>query len=372
MQNRRQLIKGAAGLALISSTRGLWLSHAAAASTEDLVAAAKAAGQTKVVVPAGTGVYHQTLKELFYDPFTKDTGIETVLYSAGSYSEVQAKVRAMSEANNMEWDIISPTSDTVQSPAFANYLENLGDCSELSNVVSEGMDGSCLGKAVLWSSAGAGLAYDENAFPNGGMKGWADFWDVKAFPGPRSLPNVGIPWQVLSAALVADGVEPKDVYPLDVDRAFRKLDELKPHIAAWWTSGDHSVQLFRSKEVVASMLWNGRAASLRNDGFPISFVWNGAMLDADALGIIKGAPHPIAAKALLNYLYSRPEAGAEFVKRLNYVLPNKHIGDFLDANMRSNLMTAPQNWPNIVKSDAVWLAENREKLIERWTAWISG
>ncbi|MFC3320549.1 ABC transporter substrate-binding protein [Mesorhizobium cantuariense] len=326
----------------------------------------------KVVLTAGTGVYYDALKELFYDPFTKETGIETVLVSTGGYSEVQTKVRAMSEANNMEWDVFATTYDTVRSPAFANYVEDLGDCSELPNVESEGVDGSCLGKAVLWAATGNGIAYDESEFPNGGMKNWPDFWDVKAFPGPRALPNFGSPWYVLSAALLADGADPKDVYPLDVDRAFRKLDELRPNIAVWWTSGDQAQQLLRTREVVATMVWNGRVATLRKEGFPISFVWNGAMLDADALGITKGAPHKIAAMALLNYIYARPKAAAEFAKRLNYAIPNKHADDFLDADVASNLPTAPENWSKLVKSDAAWLAENSQKLIERWTAWISG
>ncbi|MBB6414346.1 ABC transporter substrate-binding protein [Mesorhizobium sangaii] len=371
MPNRRHFIKSAAGLVLMSSAPSLWASRAAAASVDELVAAAKAAGQMKVVVSIGSGVYLDTLKELFFNPFTAETGIETA-FVGGSYSEVLTKVHAMSEADAMEWDIVTTTVDSVRSPTFANYVEDLGHCSQLSNVVSEGIEGSCLGNAVLWAATGNGIAYDESAFPNGGMKSWADFWDVEAFPGPRALPNYGTPWYVLSAALLADGVEPKDVYPLDLDRAFKKLDELKPNIAVWWTSGDQALQLLRTKEVVATMVWNGRVASLRKEGFPISFVWNGAMLDADAIGITKGAPHKIAAMALLNYLYTRPKAAAELAKRLNYSIPNKHTGDFVDADVASNLPTAPENWSKLMKSDSAWLAENSQKLIERWTTWISG
>ncbi|ESZ60246.1 hypothetical protein X727_31220 [Mesorhizobium sp. L103C119B0] len=347
-------------------------SPATAASTADLVAAAKAAGQTKVVIAIGGGVYLDVLKELFFDPFTKETGIQTAFVSGGGYEERIARLRAMSETNNMEWDIVATTHDTVRSPEIANYVENLRDCSELSNVVSEGVDGSCLGNAVLWAATGNGIAYDESAFPNSSMRNWADFWDVKAFPGPRALPNVGTPWYVLTAAMLADGVDPKDVYPLDLDRAFKKLDELKPNITVWWTSGDQAQQLLWTKEVVATMVWNGRVAALRMEGFPISFVWSGAMLDADVLAFIKGAPHAIAAKALLNYLYTRPEAHAAFAKRLNYALPNKHAGDFFDADIKSALPTAPQNWSRIVETDVTWLSKNRQELIERWTAWISG
>ena len=42
-------------------------------------------------------------------------------------------------------------------------------------------------------------------------KSWADFWDVKAFPGPRSLRNH--PVDNLEAALMADGVAPDKLYP---------------------------------------------------------------------------------------------------------------------------------------------------------------
>ncbi|MGX9121049.1 extracellular solute-binding protein [Mesorhizobium sp. BHbsci] len=370
MPNRRHFIKTAAGLAFISSAPGLWSSRAIAASVDELVAAAKAAGQNKVVVDTGTGTFFDNLKELFFDPFTKQTGIEiTDAAAGGGYGEKAARVRAMSEANHMELDIISFILDGVRSPTIAPYLEDLGDCSELSNVVSEGIEGACLGNSVVWEMGASILAYDASAFPNGGMKSWADFWDVKAFPGPRALPNYGTPWEVLSAALLADGVKAKEVYPLDLDRAFKKLDPLRPQIT-WWTSGNQSQQLLRTKEVVAAMVWNGRAAQLLKEGFPVSIVWNGAILSADAWAITKGAPHAIAAKALLNYLYTRPEAHAEFAKRMNYAMPNKHASDFMNADLRSALPTT--YWSTIVKGDVTWLAENRQKIIERWTAWISG
>ena len=57
------------------------------------------------------------------------------------------------------------------------------------------------------------------------------------------------PIDTLEIALMADGVAPKDLYPLDLDRAFRKLDEIKDHIAVWWTGGAQSTQLLESGEV---------------------------------------------------------------------------------------------------------------------------
>ena len=36
---------------------------------------------------------------------------------------------------------------------------------------------------------------------------------------------------------MADGVPWDKVYPMDIDRAFKSLDRIKPHVDVWWTSG---------------------------------------------------------------------------------------------------------------------------------------
>src|SRR6516165_2101981 len=49
-------------------------------------------------------------------------------------------------------------------------------------------------------------------------------------------------------ALLADGVPRDKLYPLDIDRAFKKLDRIKPHIKVWWREGNQSQQLIRDSE----------------------------------------------------------------------------------------------------------------------------
>ena len=68
---------------------------------------------------------------------------------------------------------------------------------------------------------------------------WADFWDVKKFPGNRSLCLSDSP-RTLIFALLADGVPRDQLYPLDIDRAFKKLDQIKPHVKVWWREGTQS------------------------------------------------------------------------------------------------------------------------------------
>jgi putative spermidine/putrescine transport system substrate-binding protein len=76
---------------------------------------------------------------------------------------------------------------------------------------------------------GTNLAYRKDKFPHGGPKNWADFWDVKKFPGNRSMLHNAV--RAAQFALVADGVSPDKIFPMDVDRAFKKLDTAAPRRA---------------------------------------------------------------------------------------------------------------------------------------------
>src|SRR5207247_3418783 len=100
---------------------------------------------------------------------------------------------------------------------------------------------------LAYCALGTNLAYRKDKFPQGGPKTWADFWDVKKFPGNRSMLNNAI--RAVQFALVADGVPPDKVFPLDVDRAFKKRVQIKPHINVWWTQGNHVQQMLLVDEV---------------------------------------------------------------------------------------------------------------------------
>lgn len=76
--------------------------------------------------------------------------------------------------------------------------------------------------------------------------GWRDFFDTVNFPGKRALPDY--PGYLLPFAVIADGVDPDKVFPLDLDRAFKALEPIKEH-AIWWQSGAQAPQLLKDNEV---------------------------------------------------------------------------------------------------------------------------
>ena len=87
---------------------------------------------------------------------------------------------------------------------------------------------------------------------------------MQKFPGKRAIykwVSVGAP----EIALLADGVAPEKLYPLDLDRVFAKLDTIKKEIV-WWGSGAQSQQLLASGETPIGMFWNGRIYAMQKDG----------------------------------------------------------------------------------------------------------
>ncbi|MER8887744.1 extracellular solute-binding protein [Mesorhizobium sp. M0816] len=370
MTTRREILGYGATLSLaaVLGPRRVFSAEAA----DELAKRAVDAGQTQVVIAGGTGGYLEKVKKYYLDPFTKATGIEVV--SAGaSYGEKIAKLKAMVEVGNVEWDVMTLSIDALTTQNRV-YFRDLGrECQETPMVAKAGIDGACLQKAVLFDIGGVVLAYNTENFPSSGPQPatWKDFWDVAKFPGPRALPNVGNPWWNLIAALLADGVAPAELFPLDLDRAFKKLDEIKPHISVWWSSGDQNEQIFRSGEVVMMMTY--RQDSLKEAGQPIGISWKGAIRDASGWGVLKDARRPLAGLALLNYMYSHPENDAGYINEYHgsAATGNKEALALLDPAVVAALPTAPQFWSETVRVDPDWLDEHTQELLSRWSTWLS-
>jgi mannopine transport system substrate-binding protein len=364
---RRQLLKTSAGLA----AAGFLAPLPARGAVDALVKRARDAGEREVVVAGGTGAYGELVKRYFYDPFTAATGIRIVV-AGGSYGEKLARLKAMNQVGKVEWDVVTLSADSL-TPETTSMLRDLGTCADLSEIGRNGIAGACLKHGVVFDFGGGVLAYRSDAFPAAGRapSGWADFWDVKTFPGPRALPNIGTPWWPLMAALLADGVAADRLFPLDLDRGFRKLDQIKPHVMVWWKSGDQMQQLFRSREVVMAMSFAGRALRLHHEGLPIGVAWNGAPLDASVWTVTKAAPHPNAALALLDFVYTRPEAHAAFAEESFGSTGHREALARLNPDKQRLQAAHPDNWSRIIRVDSAWLATHQEETLKRWAEWVS-
>src|SRR5215468_5551702 len=210
-----------------------------------------AQAQGKIVyVNSYGGVWETSWRKAFFDPFTAQTGIQIKTVPGVSFAKLKAQV----QTGNYQWDVVN-LGDVEYGQAV---LENLLEKVDKAAAKTDQLPPSIVREYAITSySLGTNIVYRKDKFPNGGPQSWADFWNVTKFPGARCLYDRS--FTCLAFAALADGVPADKLYPMDIDRAFRKLTELKPHIKVWWREGSQSQQLNRDGEVDMIGMWSARA-----------------------------------------------------------------------------------------------------------------
>jgi putative spermidine/putrescine transport system substrate-binding protein len=185
---------------------------------------------------------------------------------------------------------------------------------------------------------------------------------VKKFPGKRSYRKGGE--GVLEPALMADGVPANKVYevlsaPGGIERAIKKIKELKPHVAVWWSSGAQHAQLMKDGEVDMVTGWNGRFDVAAKDGAKVAYTFNQGLADYDCYAIPKGAPNKANAMKFLSEISKAPYQ-AEFTKYITYGPTNKkaYEGTAIPAAYAKLLPSHPDNQAKQLPIDQSWYIKN--------------
>ncbi|WP_283805585.1 extracellular solute-binding protein [Bradyrhizobium tropiciagri] len=121
------------------------------------------------------------------------------------------------------------------------------------------------------------MVYNTEKYPLGKPRPttWADFCDVKKFPGVRSLVTGRNGTEgPCERALLADGVASDKIYPMDINRIFASLDKIKPHIRKWWTVGSEVQQIMTDKAADLMQSYDGRASVVISRGGAMEINWN--------------------------------------------------------------------------------------------------
>ena len=196
---------------------------AAATALGPLLITQRTIAQTRTLyVNSWGGSFTAAQDAAYFKPFTAETGIHIRTVTPVSYAKIKAQVQAgrfefdMTSINSMQW--LRASREGLAEPIDWTIFKK--DTLPAEAIVANGY-------GVASNIQGTNLCYRRDKFPNGGPKSWVDFWDVKRFPGARGLCINDSP-RTLIFALLADGVPADRLYPLDVDRAFKKLDQIKP------------------------------------------------------------------------------------------------------------------------------------------------
>jgi putative spermidine/putrescine transport system substrate-binding protein len=328
-----------------------------------------AAEEKVLVVQTWGGEIKQVMKDVLFDPFTKETGIKVI--TADATGSIMAQVKAQVESKNVEWDLASGLGEYSINLLVKDNLLDPMDYSIVSK--KDIIEGAFKPYAAACWVLGVNLLYNTNKFKGDNYpKSWADFWNVKKFPGPRTL--TGVPFSAvmynLAFAQIADGVPIDKLYPYDLDRAFKKMDEIRPHVKAWWTSGGHSQQLFTDEEVWLGSIYSGRGMMLEKKGVPVKLVWNEGAYDFDHWAVLKNAPHKKTAMEFINFV-SQPKPQAEFARRMYYGPINAKSFDLLSEDVAKDLNTYPANKNKQFVPNHKWVGEHLKDFMERWEKWVA-
>ena len=312
------------------------------------------------------GAYQEAQSKAILEPAAKKLGLTL---KQDSSPKAYPIIKTQVESGKISWDVVDlPTGDCIRGQQEGLFEKlDLALIPNAAQLPPELKDDYSVGY-ISYSTV---LAYRTDAFKSeNAPKTWADFWDTEKFPGQRALRN--LPRPTLEIALMADGVAPDKLYPMDVDRAFRKLEQIKPDIATWWTSGGQSAQLISDGEVDMIQAWNGRITAVQADGAPVAFDYGQGVLETNSLCVLKGTKHREAAMRFVNEaIDAKLQAALPLIIDYGPLNPEAFKTNLIPADRAARLPSSPQNISRqALLSSKWWASDEGVKAEERWLSFV--
>ncbi|WP_052944758.1 extracellular solute-binding protein [Acetobacter cibinongensis] len=259
-----------------------------------------------------------TLKVLTFGGAIADVQ-QKVLFAP--YSQTEKQTVAMTFWNG-EIDSLRKQENTAPTRWAAVMMENSAlqiSCS-LGLLVRDPMDSSSSSCGQPSASIDFAMVWDRAVLDS--PPNWSDFWDVARHPGRRSLRRD--PRTTLEVALLADGVPPDALYRVldsreGLDRAFRKLDQLRPYIV-WWSTPQEAARILKSGGALMGCAPTGEILNLPlaersrfgvfwGQRLAINYAWGVPKTvgqDNTALALVAWLEHPTQKQAFANAWPSLP------------------------------------------------------------------
>ncbi len=330
------------------------------------------AQEGKLTIASWSGTYLRSQILGYIKTFEKETGIEVEVVSyTGGIEEIREQVYA----RNVKWDVIDlELFDAIRAHQEGLLvpipLDSLPQASDGTPAISDFIQGTLFEFGVGTVTFATVVGYNRNTL-NSPPDSLEDFFDLRKYPGARGLrrtPQINLEW-----ALIADGIEPKDVYDVleteeGLDRAFNSLDRIKPQIV-WWETGLEAIRLLERGEVVMSSAWSGRMYTGIERGLPIDILWDHQVWQFDVWSIVRHTENLHAANKFIQYA-SRAESMVRQTHYIPYGPVRKSAISAVAEPVRSRLPTAPENFKTAFEGNAEWWAENLDRIQARFNNWL--
>jgi putative spermidine/putrescine transport system substrate-binding protein len=320
--------------------------------------AAMAQDSQELIFNGAGGTWQDNARKSWLTPFSEKAGVKVI----DTFPFDIGKLQAMVKTNTTAWDLTDIPAAQVGLAVSSGLTEPI----DYKIVQRAGLPADLFGDHyVVYSKFSTNLVYNSKKYGERKPASWADFWDVQKFPGPRSMRKHPSP--NLELALIADGVPLDKLYPLDVDRAFKKLDQLKPDIR-WWTAGGQSVDLMTSGEADMGTMFHSRFYAIQNS--PLEMIWNQSAHGGVYFVVPKGAKNKEAAMKLVDFIL-QPESQARMAINNGSSPANPAAFALIPADRTERLPTSPQNAKCSFQVDeAGYWAKELAVIQKRFDAWV--
>lgn len=359
---RRALIQRATALGALTLTPGLLV----ACGADDETGGGAASGansdwppiKSKEVVVAGFGgITYQVRRQIAFGEF-QELSSAKVVEAPWDYG----KFVAMLDSSQPEWDMID-----FDGFSMVGLLDAGAKLAKLEPWVQrcDPVD------AEYRDYAGGGYAYSTVlgwTDKVGAPESWTDFFDTAGFPGKRAFPK-SIYAGTLELALLADGVPREKIYPLDFDRAFKKLDTIKGSLL-FYDSLAQGQQFITQGSATMIATPNSRAHQLKDQG-GFDYTFKDAILYPwSAFPMPAKAPHLDAANALIDYM-SAPEAQAEIARKLRLGPVVSAAFDMLSEEELAETPNSPANRKLSFAIDTGAAAKQDAEYATKYADWVA-
>ncbi|UCI22818.1 extracellular solute-binding protein (plasmid) [Mesorhizobium sp. B2-1-8] len=348
-------------LAVALALTGYGVDTAAAQETSGAI---KGDGQPFLMwTEGGSQDFQNALMDTYLKGFANDTGFvpATDAFCCGT-SNLQQQV----DSGNVKWSVLQLASQAeFEAAKKAGLLAKLDPKVVPTNKLEPGTYDDHGFQAFLNSFV---VGYLPASYPDASTapQKFEDLFDTNSFPGKRCLFKYPEFAGLLEGALMADGVPPAKVYPIDINRAFAKLAQIKSDIV-WYDSGSQATQLLANGTCKMAEILNGVAQSAHANGTEITIKWDHTVLVPAMMALPKNGPNQAAGQAFLGRMISNSQEGVNFLKHVAYPLPMKY-----ESVPEDVLKWAPleKNLNGTIVEDWKWYADNIKEVTDKFNNFL--
>ncbi|WP_336631840.1 MULTISPECIES: extracellular solute-binding protein [unclassified Microbacterium] len=323
-----------------------------------------------VVVANWGGLASEAYQAAYVEPFTADTGIEVQQVDAPGL--FVARTEAQASANRTEWDVLESITDSdveflaaqdlldpIPSDVKARLVDELG----AENVTDYGYHSGTTAMLIVCNTDRVKVC----------PQSMAEFWDTQKFPEKRAIIGFN-PIYPLTAAQLALGT-PRDeigTTPIDVDKVFAKLEELRPAVSVIYSTVDQGTQVLDQGEADMAIFYATRIYSELIPQGNYDVVWaDGARAQGTSV-VLKNAPHKDAAWQLLEWNATHLEEQAAFATKAQKAPISAAALEFVPADQRPRFANAPEHDGELAVPNAADFNSKFDEINRRWQEFIAG